>query len=94
MPVDGKLAPWKAVGGYRFDPLARLIKSGGNADIERLLSNPISAADVDGRTDTGIPGLNLHNNRYSEFRLHLDRFTPPAARAGRSSRPVHRPAAR
>jgi hypothetical protein len=45
--LDGKLDPWKAVGGYSFNPLSGLIKSGGDAEIERLLSHPVS---VDFRT--------------------------------------------
>ena len=40
--LDGKLDPWKAVGGYSFNPLSGLIKSGGDAEIERLLSHPVS----------------------------------------------------
>jgi len=42
MPLDGKLDAWKALNGYSFNPLAGLIKSGGDAEVERLLSNPVS----------------------------------------------------
>jgi hypothetical protein len=40
--LDGKRDPWKAASSYSFNPLAGLIKPGGNADIEKLLSSPVS----------------------------------------------------
>jgi hypothetical protein len=40
--LDGKLDAWQAVDGQSFNPLAGLTKSGANADIERLLGDPLS----------------------------------------------------
>jgi hypothetical protein len=40
--LSGNFDAWKAVSGYDFNPLAGLIKSAGDAEIERLLSNPVS----------------------------------------------------
>jgi hypothetical protein len=44
IPLNGRPGPWRSIAGLSFNPLAGLVKSGGNVAIEKLLSGPVSVS--------------------------------------------------